>query len=99
MRMMLLAVAGLFLAAPAFADDVWTGVPVHPSTMSNFVGDSVVWGCGASGCTTQSDTSVGDADSECRALARQVGVLSSYTAGKPFDTERLARCNKVAEKQ
>jgi hypothetical protein len=76
----------------------WTAVPVQPSSQTGFVGDSVIWSCGASGCVSQSDTSNSDAMSECVALARQLGPLTSFTRQQPFDAAHLAECNAAAPK-
>jgi hypothetical protein len=60
MRKIILAAAFAALAVPAFADTPWTATPVQPSSRTGFVGDTVIWNCGASGCWSGSDTS--DAD-------------------------------------
>jgi hypothetical protein len=97
MRAFTLAAALAVLAVPAFADSTWTATPVHPSSNTGFVADSVVWSCGASGCLSQSDTSSADSMSECLGLARQVGPLSSFAGNTPFNADRLAHCNQAAK--
>jgi hypothetical protein len=99
MRKIILAAAFAALAVPAFADTPWTATPVQPSSRTGFVGDTVIWNCGASGCWSGSDTSDADQTSECLALARKLGPLSSFSGGnETFNADRLARCNSVASK-
>jgi hypothetical protein len=100
MRTITLAAAFALLAAPAFADTPWTAAPVQPSSQSGFVANTVVWNCGASGCVSASETSDADAMDECTGITRQLGPVSSFTAGKEvFDAAHLARCNSVAKKR
>jgi hypothetical protein len=99
MRTIILAAAIALTAAPAFAQTVWTAKPVESSNASGFVGASVMWSCGASGCQSKSDTAGAVAQSECRGLAKQVGPLSSFVATMgPFDVAQLAECNKAARR-
>ena len=98
MRSIIIAAALAALAAPAFAASPWAAAPVQPASKTGFVGDSVIWSCGSAGCSSQSDTGDADAMSECLALARQLGSLSSFSGNTPFSADRLARCNAAAPK-
>src|SRR5271156_4841311 len=100
MRIITLALAVAAIAAPAFADTAWTAAPASPSSKVGFVGDSVIWNCGAGGCTSQSDTSGADPMSECLGLARQLGPLTAFAGGSaPFTDARLAHCNEAAPRK
>jgi hypothetical protein len=98
MRAVMFAVTFAVLCGSAIADSSsWTAMPVQPSSVGQFVGNSVAWTCGDSGCSSVSNTSGAVAMAECRALARRVGHLSSFVTGKgPFTDGRLAECNQAA---
>jgi hypothetical protein len=99
-KSIILAAALAALAVPALADTPWTATPVQASSKTGFVGDTVVWNCGASGCWSASETSDADQMSECRALAQQLGPLSSFSgANETFNADKLAHCNSAAPKR
>ena len=99
MRTTIVAAAIALIATPAFAQPVWTAKPVESSIANGIVGASVVWSCDASGCESKSDTAGAVAKTECRGLAKQVGLLSSFVATMgAFDAAQLAECNKAAHK-
>jgi hypothetical protein len=97
MRIITLAAVAAAIAGPALAAP-WIAVPVQPSSKVGFVGDSVVWSCDATGCSSQSDTEGANTLSECLALARQLGPLTSFSDGKPISASRLSECNGAAPK-
>jgi hypothetical protein len=98
MRTTIFAAAFALVSVPAFAgSSPWTAVPAQPSSLTHFVASSLIWTCSDSGCASVSDTSGALSMSECRALARQVGHLSSFATQKGAFTEsRLAECNQAA---
>ncbi len=99
MRTMLLA--ALFaatLAAPAFADTVWTATPVQPSSKAGLAAGNVIWNCDKSGCASNSDTAVGDDRQACWDLVRTVGPLSAFAGNHPYSAEALDKCNKWAKR-
>ena len=98
MRTIILAAAIAAFAAPAFAAGSWTAVPVQPSTKTAFAGSAVIWTCAAGGCHATSDTFTADELSECKALARKLGPISSFTGRAAFAEARLAACNAAAPK-
>jgi hypothetical protein len=100
MRTMILAatLAVAAMAAPAFADTVWTATPAQPSTQTGFPAGNVIWDCDQSGCRTGGDTTVGDDRQACSDLVRTVGPVTSFTGNKPFSADALAKCNKYAAK-
>src|ERR1700722_19304699 len=99
MRTILLAAVFTALAAPAFAIGPWTATPVQPSTATGFVGNTVIWDCGASGCQSQSDVSDANDLWECQGVARNVGQLSSFTGRHgAFDAAKMSACNQTAHK-
>jgi hypothetical protein len=82
------------LAAPA---TVYTAVPAAPTTRSGFITRSTAW-------RLQNGSFVAGQAPErpavlCELVARQVGALTSFTAGdKAFDADQLAKCNAKAKK-
>jgi hypothetical protein len=97
MRTLIIPVGLALLSALAIAGPVWVAVPVEPSSMSRFVGNTVAWVCGDSGCSSVTDTTQAVAIAECKAVARQVGKLASFSTSKgPFTDGRLADCNEAA---
>ena len=98
MRTFLLATAIAALAAPAFAGSDWTAAPARPSSETGFVGSSVVWDCHGSTCVAASDTSQASPSAECRAVAHEVGPLTSFTGPNgPLGADALSVCNKDAK--
>jgi hypothetical protein len=98
MKTLLIAAALAACAAPVLAEGQWSAVPAQSVTKAHFAGGSVIWDCSASGCQTTSNTGGADGLSACRALAREVGPLTSFVAaGQPFDSARLARCNAAVK--
>jgi hypothetical protein len=97
MRTLIIPAALALLSASAIAGPVWVAVPVQPSSMSRFVGNSVAWVCGESGCSSVTDITQAVSMAECKAVARQVGKLASFSTTKgPFPDGRLADCNEAA---
>jgi hypothetical protein len=87
----------VMMAASANAGQSWTAVPIQPSSMNRFVGNTVAWVCADAGCSSVTDTGQAIAMSECKAVARQVGKLASFSTSKgPFTDARLADCNEAA---
>jgi hypothetical protein len=97
MRSIILAAAVAAIAAPAFAAD-WSASPAQSSSKTGIVAGGVIFDCGTSGCHSVSDTSSSDPVEACSDLARQVGELSSFSDGSPFNDTRLSRCNAGAPK-
>jgi hypothetical protein len=85
------------LAAPAFAETVWTATPASASTQSGLVAGDVQWSCDKDGCRSTSDTSIGDSHLACQTLARTLGPLSAFSSNHAFDAGALARCNQSAK--
>jgi hypothetical protein len=99
MRTILLAAVLSTLAVPAFAESPWTATPAQASNQTGFVGDSVIWNCGASGCQSQSDVSTANDLWECQGVAREVGELTSFSGRHgAFDATHLGECNQAARK-
>jgi hypothetical protein len=93
----ILPLAAILLAGSAAAGPIWTAVAAQPSPINHFVGNTVAWVCSDTACSSVSDTTQGVAMAECKAVARQVGKLTSFSTSKgPFSDSRLADCNEVA---
>jgi hypothetical protein len=97
MRTIIVAVALAALAVPAFAAD-WSASPAQSSSKTGVVAGGVIFDCGSTGCHSVSDTSSSDPVEACSDLARQVGELSSFNDGSPFNDARMTRCNAGAPK-
>ena len=98
MKTIAIAAALAALAAPAFADEVWTATPAQPSVKTNILAAGVLWDCDAAGCHSTSDTSSADAVASCRELVQEVGSVSAFNDPKPFTDARLQHCNAGAKK-
>lgn len=98
MRTVMLAAMFAAMAAPAFADTVWTATPVTPTPQSGIVAGDVQWDCDKTSCWSTSDTSIGDSQLACQTLARNLGPLSAFSSSHSFDAGALARCNQAATK-
>jgi hypothetical protein len=96
-RNLTLIVATIILAGSAVAGTSgYSATLAQPLTAKKeLIVQGNAFRCNASTCNLVSQPT-GDAGglSVCRALQRQVGTLTSYVVdGKPFDSERLAKCN------
>jgi hypothetical protein len=90
----LLMLAG---AAPAVAQGGphYRAEPAAPRANATLIVRDAVWKCGTAGCLAGKGSS--RPETECAALARQVGELVSFSvAGRPLDAEALQKCNARA---
>ena len=81
------------LAAPAYVASF-----ASPVSQPKLVSSERVWKCSDSVCTAQGGAS-SPAQHICSRLAREMGVLASFTArGAAFTPEALAACNAYAKR-
>ncbi len=83
------------VAGPALAAPHYHAEPAAQPAETRFPVRDVMWTCGNGGCTG------GESNSRpaivCALLAREVGVLRSFSAaGKPLPSEQLEKCNARA---
>jgi hypothetical protein len=58
------------------------------------VANNNFWRCNESTCVLTSHPEDGDSVHSCHALKREVGALTAYgNKDKPFDADKLAKCN------
>jgi hypothetical protein len=87
----------LLLAAPAAAANPahFRAQPLAAPSKARIVARDVVFRCGASGCVAPGGSS--RAEHVCAALVREVGALTSFSAGgRPFEAAALEDCNRRA---
>jgi hypothetical protein len=86
----------MLVAAPAFADsntNVATLVAPLTAKQEIIVGANM-FRCEGTTCVLVARAADADTLGTCHTLARKVGSLSAYVAaGKPFDADKLAKCN------
>lgn len=83
------------MAGAAMAHDLISSSLQTPITgTADVTAGGVVWSCSGATCTVKSDD-LGDFDAldACKTIARQYGVVASFTG---LDTAGLAKCNRVA---
>ena len=83
------------LSSPAFANGFQAETGSQPP-QTRFVARDSIWRCAGTSCVSTNDTSTRPAI-VCATLARQVGVLRSFSAnGRAFSAEELQACNARA---
>jgi hypothetical protein len=83
------------ISGPAFAAGFQAETGVQPP-QTRFVARDSIWRCTGTACVSTNQTSTRPAI-VCAALAREVGVLRSFTAnGRAFGAEELQACNARA---
>ena len=88
--------ASALFAAPAFAAPAFQAQPEVAPTATKFVVRDTIWNCGDAGCAANSGSS--RAAVVCALLAKEVGVLRSFTVrGEALAPEALAKCNSRAK--
>jgi hypothetical protein len=92
-----LITATLILAVTATAAGTghYTATLAQPLTAKKeFIANSNIWDCDGSTCILTSVPTDPDSVRSCRELQRRVGALTAYgKEGKPFDGDKLAKCN------
>jgi len=65
-----------------------------PAAKKEILAGGNLWHCAGSTCTLVSEPIQPYSIRACQELQRQAGELSAYgTKDKPFDADRLAKCN------
>jgi hypothetical protein len=97
LRNLTLIAAAMLMAGGAVADTAgYSATLAQPQTAKKeFIIHGNLFRCDGSTCILVSRPTNDSGDlTTCRALQREVGTLTSYVAnGKPFDSDRLAKCN------
>lgn len=76
-------------------DGYYSATPVAAPSDESYVTRTLVWRCSEGECVAPKGTAR-DAI-VCQLIAREVGVLSTFTAaGEAFDAEDMERCNARA---
>jgi hypothetical protein len=86
----------MFVAAPALADSnanvATLAVPL--TAKKEIIIGANMFRCEGTSCVLVARAADADTLGTCHALARKVGSFSAYVAaGKPFDADKLAKCN------
>jgi len=92
----LLIVGVLFASAAGFAGTTrYTATLAQPLPKhKDVIGNHNIWRCTETTCVLTSAPNDVEGVSSCRELKREVGALTAYGAAeKPFDAEKLAKCN------
>ena len=92
----LISVALILASTAAFADaSRYTATLAQPlSQQKELLAAGNLFRCSSSTCILTSHAENAGSVQVCRALRREVGALTAYVAdGKPFDADRLAKCN------
>ena len=83
------------LSTPALANGYYRAEPAAAPPQERFVVRDNVWRCGAADCS--SGRTATRPAIVCASLARQVGVLRSFSVeGRAFAAEQLENCNRRA---
>jgi len=97
LRTLTLIAVDMIMAGAAVADTAgYSATVAQPQTAKKeFIIHGNLFRCDGSTCILVSHPTNDAGDlTTCRALQREVGTLTSYVAGgKPFDSDRLAKCN------
>lgn len=96
MRNLLPIALTMFVAAPAIADsNANVATLAEPLTAKKeIIIGANMFRCEGATCVLVARAADADTLDTCHTLARKVGSLSAYVAaGKPFDAEKLAKCN------
>lgn len=92
-----LIVATMILASTAALGDTsgYIATLAQPlAAKKTFIANDNLFRCEGSTCILASTPLDAGSVRSCRALQREVGTLITYVAeGKPFDAEKLAKCN------
>lgn len=94
-RTTLILVAMTVASGTAVADGRYGATLAQPlAHKQEYILNGNVFRCELSACTLASAPIDPGSLQNCRALKRKVGTLTSFvTEGKPFDPEKLAKCN------
>jgi hypothetical protein len=97
LRNLTLIAVAMVVAGGAVADSAgYSATVAQPQTAKKeYIVHGNLFRCDGSTCILVSHPTNDAGDlMTCRALQREVGTLTSYVAdGKPFDSDRLAKCN------
>lgn len=75
----------------------YSATPVTAPAKSSFVTRTTVWKCGDGACAASTKSTSRDAIM-CELVVREVGALSSFSAGTTaFDAAALEKCNARAK--
>jgi cytochrome c556 len=89
------AFASSAVAAPAVSAKLQSPIEGRKKPVA---GDAV-FVCEADSCVASSPSGSTSSVSSCRQLVRAVGAVTSFgSEGKPFDADKLGRCNTAAKK-
>lgn len=92
------ALAAVSFAGAAFADATVTAtLDQSQSGHVQLIASDAVWNCAGATCVARPAPDTATGVSGCRALARQIGRISSYSSDqKTLDAGALAKCNAAA---
>ena len=84
-------------AGSAFAADPVTAKLQSPiAEKTKFIAGGAMFVCEGDACVATVPTSQTFSAGACKAVANKVGPLTSFTARKSFEADRLADCNATA---
>jgi hypothetical protein len=84
----------LSFAGAAFAGPITATLASPPASQGQVIAASAVWTCTGATCVSHLAPDASEGVSGCRALAKQVGPLASYSGErKSLDAAALAKCN------
>lgn len=94
-----LVAAALMAGSAAAATPFSAGLASPKEKRERVIADSTVWICEGASCVATNETRSRPSVKACRRLAREVGVLTSYSAaGQSLSDADLAACNESAKK-
>jgi hypothetical protein len=94
-KRILIVSAMIFASGAAFGDAGYTATLAQPLTQKKeFIVSGNLFRCDGTTCNLGSNPVDAGSLHVCRAVQREVGALTAYVAaGKPFDADKLAKCN------
>jgi cytochrome c556 len=94
------ALLSVFASEAMAADAVTAKLQAPVEGRKKPVAGDAVFVCEADSCTASSPSGATASVSSCRQLVRSVGAVASFgTDDKPFDADKLGRCNSAASKK
>ena len=93
------AIVGAFASSAVAAPAVTAKLSAPVEARKKPVAGDAVFVCEADTCTAANPSGATSSVSGCRQLVRVVGPVASFgTEAKPFDADKLGRCNSAAKK-
>ena len=101
MKLQTLTAACAAVVTLAFAAEPVTAKLATPvAAKTKFIAGGAVFLCEADTCVASAPSSQTFASSACKTVAKNVGVVASYTlGGKTLDADKLGACNATAATQ